>query len=479
MDARLQAFTNTRALVVGDLILDRYWHGETSRISPEAPVPIVHVGNVEERAGGAANVAANICALGGQATLIGVVGADEDGEKLAEICQGFGIKTRFERASGTPTTVKLRVVSQHQQLVRADFESPVNDDIAMAVCDIVRDEIRAADIVVISDYAKGALRFVEQIIDVARDAGVPVVVDPKGGDFGRYRGASLITPNRKEFEAVCGSFQSDEMLERLGTKLLAEHDFEAVLVTRGAEGMTLISQGGPAIKVTANSKDVFDVTGAGDTVSAAISLSMPNISRWQDRVEIANAAAGVVVERFGAATVDLDALSEALAVNIERTADPIVSPESAIELCHQAQARNERVVFTNGCFDLLHPGHVEYLAEARSLGDRLIVAVNDDESVRSLKGNDRPINPLASRMRVLSSLRSVDWVTYFSETTPLKLIEAILPDVLAKGGDYAVEDVVGGDVVSSNGGNVVIIEFRDGHSTSAVVQRINSEGKTG
>ena len=474
MDARLQTFPQVRILVVGDLILDRYWHGSSTRVSPEAPVPVVDVERVEERAGGAANVALNARALDCDVTLVGVVGNDTDGEVLAGICQSAGLRTSFLVSSHGRTTVKLRVVSQNQQLLRADFEASGSCDDAGALIEIVCGHMDSCDVVVVSDYAKGALYEVESIIELARSRRIPVVIDPKGTDFERYRGATVVTPNRKELESVVGPCKTREALSTAAFALAESLDLESLLVTQSAEGMSLFLRDGSLVHVGAKARDVFDVTGAGDTVCATLGASLAAVSGWRDRIELANTAAGVVVGKFGAATVTRTELEAALRHELSQEVGAIVPPGELADMCRQARSRGERLVFTNGCFDIIHHGHVEYLQAAAALGDRLIVAVNDDDSVRRLKGEQRPINDLSARMGVLRAIAGVDWVTSFSEATPLALIEKLEPDVLAKGGDYAADDVVGGDFVRSRGGEVAIIDFREGHSTTDLIERIRS-----
>ncbi|MCB1748177.1 MAG: bifunctional D-glycero-beta-D-manno-heptose-7-phosphate kinase/D-glycero-beta-D-manno-heptose 1-phosphate adenylyltransferase HldE [Gammaproteobacteria bacterium] len=470
MYRQLQDMTRARVLVVGDLILDRYWHGATRRISPEAPVPVVHVQQSVERVGGAANVAANVIALGGQAMLVGIVGGDAAGATLATLCRDQGIEPGFVVVDDEETIVKLRVVSQHQQLVRVDFERDYMGSYGGRVLELFAARLADCDIVVLSDYGKGTLADAAQFIERATAAGKPVIVDPKGSDFLRYKGASVLTPNLHEFETVVGRCADDADLVAKGAALVGRVGVGTVLVTRGEAGMSLVDADGLVRHVPAEAHDVFDVTGAGDTVCGVMATALAAGAELAEAVSLANAAAGIVVGKFGAATVSADELDRALA----RRADVrrgVVDRASLLVACRDARRRGDRIVFTNGCFDILHEGHVRYLAEARTLGQRLVVAVNDDASVARLKGAGRPVNPLAARMAVLAALEVVDWVVPFTEDTPRQLVAELAPDVLVKGGDYRVEDIAGGDEVRAAGGEVVVLEYHEGCSTSAIIER--------
>jgi D-beta-D-heptose 7-phosphate kinase / D-beta-D-heptose 1-phosphate adenosyltransferase len=470
MDNRLLGLSAARVLVVGDVILDRYWYGETRRISPEAPVPIVTVDRTEERAGGAANVAANVVALGANAQLIGVVGTDIDGDHLGAICVNLGIRALFARVS-RPTIVKLRVVSQHQQIVRLDFEAAPESDCSAVSVPAMAQQLPQSDVVILSDYGKGALHNVSGLIAAARASKRPVIVDPKGADFTRYRGATLITPNLHEFEAVVGSCGSEEVLVQKARRLIAELDLQGLLITRGDAGMSLVERDADPLHLRARSRDVFDVTGAGDTVCAVTATALAAGVPLTGAVMLANTAAGIVVGKFGAATVtreeiDAELLSE---VGIARG---ILSTDQLLEERATARRRGETVIMTNGCFDVLHEGHVRFLKQAKALGHRLVVAVNDDASVKNLKGSDRPINRLQSRMCVLAALDAVDWVVSFSDATPQALIARVLPDILVKGGDYTEDDIAGGIEVRAGGGRVMALEYHAGHSTTRLVDQI-------
>ncbi len=462
-------------LVVGDVMLDRYWYGGTSRISPEAPVPVVHVNKVEERVGGAGNVALNIAALGGQAEVVGVVGEDEAASALADCLQKAGVMNRLVTHEFYPTVTKLRVISRHQQLIRMDFEDgfesvPVaelrgNMEAALADCAVV----------VLSDYGKGVLADPQTWIQLARQHGKPVLVDPKSKDFSVYRGATVVTPNLSEFEEVVGSCKDENEIVTKGKALLLQYDIEALLVTRGEQGMTLIQATADAIHLPTQAQEVYDVTGAGDTVISVMAATLAAGEALETAMFLANVAAGIVVGKLGTATVQVTELHQALH-DLHEFRYGILNADELFNVVEACQARGESVVMTNGCFDLLHAGHVQYLEEARKLGDRLIVAVNSDASVRQLKGEQRPINPLDQRMAVLAALASVDWVVSFAEETPEQLYCHLLPDVLVKGGDYQVSEVAGGQCVIDKGGEVRILSFKDGCSTSKVIANIQKFG---
>jgi D-beta-D-heptose 7-phosphate kinase/D-beta-D-heptose 1-phosphate adenosyltransferase len=329
--------------------------------------------------------------------------------------------------------------------------------------------------VILSDYGKGTLSRVAELVAAARAAAVPVFIDPKGTDFERYRGAHALTPNRGEFEAVVGHCVDEADLKRKGEALRADLDFELLLVTRGEHGMTLFERGAEPLTLPAQAREVFDVTGAGDTVIALLGAAVAAGLPAADAAALANLGAGIVVGKIGVATVSRSELAHALHAH-GTGGRGLVGLAELVALVAEAKARGERVVLTNGCFDILHAGHVAYLEEAKSCGDRLVVAVNDDDSVRRLKGASRPINTLADRMAVLAGLASVDWVVPFGEDTPAALIAQVLPDVLVKGGDYRVEQIAGGDTVLKNGGEVRVLGFKPGRSTTALIDALRRDG---
>ncbi|MDR5868642.1 bifunctional D-glycero-beta-D-manno-heptose-7-phosphate kinase/D-glycero-beta-D-manno-heptose 1-phosphate adenylyltransferase HldE [Halomonas koreensis] len=471
MKLDLTALEHSRLLVVGDVMLDRYFHGGTSRISPEAPVPVVRVEEAEDRPGGAANVALNIASLGARAALAGLVGDDANADLLTRRLEDAGVSTHFARSAEVPTITKLRVMSRNQQLIRLDFEEGLGEVDTAPLAARVEAALGEADLVILSDYGKGTLADVEGLIRRGREAGKRVLVDPKGGDFRKYRGASLITPNLAEFEAVAGPCPDDATLAERGEALRAELELEALLITRSEKGMTLIREGHEPLHLPTRAREVFDVTGAGDTVIGVLGLALAAGHGFPEAMTLANLAAGLVVAKPGTATLSIAELYTAL--HGDKLAEfGVIGEAPLIEAVRAAQARGERVVMTNGCFDILHAGHVAYLEHARRLGDRLIVAVNDDASIGRLKGPTRPINPLARRMQVLAGLGAVDWVVPFAEDTPQRLIEAVLPDVLVKGGDYRPEQIAGGEAVRAAGGEVRVLGFEDGVSTTAMISTI-------
>ncbi|KXS37127.1 MAG: D-beta-D-heptose 7-phosphate kinase / D-beta-D-heptose 1-phosphate adenosyltransferase [Halomonadaceae bacterium T82-2] len=471
MKLDLTALEQARLLVVGDVMLDRYWHGGTSRISPEAPVPVVRVGEAEDRPGGAANVALNIASLGGHAALAGLVGDDDNARLLTRCLDTCDVKAHFQHSAEIPTITKLRVMSRNQQLIRLDFEESLGEVDTTELLARVEAALADTDLVILSDYGKGTLGRVEALIAMVRAAGKRVLVDPKGSDFRKYRGASVITPNLGEFEAIVGPCRDEAELAEKGERLRAELDLEALLITRSEKGMTLIRADHAPLHLPTRARGVFDVTGAGDTVIGVLGLALAAGHAFPEAMTLANLAAGLVVAKPGTATLSIAELYTAL--HGDKLAEfGAIQPAALREAVRAAQARGERVVMTNGCFDILHAGHVAYLEQARALGDRLIVAVNDDASVARLKGPRRPINPLERRMQVLAGLQAVDWVVPFGEDTPAALIGEVLPDVLVKGGDYRPDEIAGGEAVIANGGEVRVLGFEDGVSTTAMIGTI-------
>ena len=458
-------------VVAGDVMLDRYLFGFTDRISPEAPVPVVHVQETDDRAGGAANVAVNLASLGVTTQLVCVVGKDDAADSLQAILKNRGIQCNFHRVDDRPTITKTRVQSRGQQLIRLDRENTA----AMpgdAVVSVLRKSIKGAGAVVLSDYGKGALSSVTTMIDVCRDAKIPVLVDPKGTDFSKYRGATLITPNQAEFEVVAGSCSSDDELVQRARAMLDDLDLNALLVTRSEKGMLLLESDMAPVFLSTQAREVYDVTGAGDTVIAMLAGALASGASLASAAALANIAAGLVVRKIGVATVTPGEIRVSLHQR-GQGGRGLVGPDELKLMVAESRDRSERVIMTNGCFDVLHAGHVSYLEEAKSLGDRLIVAVNDDESVRRLKGESRPINALEDRLLVLAGLAAVDWVVPFSDDTPAALIAAVLPDVLVKGGDYDPNEIAGAKDVLQNGGEVRILAFRDGHSSSRIIDKLS------
>lgn len=467
----LPNFEAAKVLIYGDLMLDRYWYGQASRISPEAPVPVVHIHKTQHRPGGAANVALNISSLGGKTRLFGIVGNDLEGQELKTQLEKNQVKCHFQSVAEYPTTTKLRVIGQNQQLIRMDFEKNYSEINCSELITQYEQHLLDSSVVVLSDYAKGTLTpHSSHLIHLAIAAGIPVLVDPKNTDFNHYRGATLLTPNLKEFEAVVGHCPDQPTLEIKARKLMAQFAFNALLVTQGKDGMTLVTADS-CLHIPAHAHEVFDVTGAGDTVIALIAAAIAVGESLETAVRLANLAAGIVVTKLGASTVSVAELRRA-AQRRGHWHDGVVTEAELLTLVADARAHGETIVMTNGCFDILHHGHIEYLSKTKALGKRLIVAVNDDASVCRLKGEPRPFNTLVDRMAVLSALRVVDWIVPFSEDTPARLIAAVTPDILVKGGDYLPEQIAGGEHVIASGGQVFVIPFKSGFSTSALINKV-------
>jgi len=471
MSLTVPDFSTVNVLTVGDLMLDQYWFGPTLRISPEAPVPVVNITGAQARAGGAANVAINLAALGVKTSLVGITGDDANRDKLLELLDAQAIDADIAKVPDRPTITKLRVLSRNQQLIRLDTEDVFDAQDAESLIPILKRRIPQTAVCILSDYAKGTLARAPEIITQCREHGVTVLVDPKGRDFTRYRGATVLTPNLSEFESVVGRGSDDQQLAERGQALCAELDIDSLVVTLSARGMVVIREGEAPIFLPTRVREVFDVTGAGDTVIAVLAAALATGQTLADAAALANLAAGLVVRKIGVASVTGTELRLALHEHgfggrglLTRAEAPIVIQE--------AHGRGERIVMTNGCFDILHQGHVAYLEEAKALGDRLLVAVNDDPSVTKLKGSGRPINPIGDRMAVLAGLASVDWVVPFNEDTPADLIGEVLPDVLVKGGDYKPEEIAGADAVWANGGSVEVLSFSEGRSTSSIIDAI-------
>lgn len=473
MKLTMPRFDTAQVLVVGDVMLDRYWMGPTSRISPEAPVPVVKIEQHEDRPGGAGNVALNIAALGGKVCLAGITGEDEASRSLELSLNAANVACRFHQSRDIPTITKLRVLSRHQQLLRLDFEEQVPLADAISLHEMVAQALNEAKVLVLSDYGKGSLRDHPKLIQMARDRGIPVLVDPKGKDFSIYRNATLITPNMSEFEAVVGKCTDEAAIVEKGLALIQQLNLEALLITRGEHGMTLLRPSQPPLHLPARAQEVFDVTGAGDTVISVLAAALAAGEDLAHATALSNIAASIVVGKLGTAAISAPELRRAVHKELG-TERGVLSDEQLLLAVEDARAHGEKIVFTNGCFDIIHAGHVSYLEQAKELGDRLIVAVNSDDSVRRLKGSGRPINPVDRRMAVLAGLESVDWVTSFSEDTPNRLLNLFKPDILVKGGDYRLNEVVGAELVTAYGGKVEVLGIVEGVSTTKIVEKIKS-----
>lgn len=470
----LPDFSHIKILVIGDMMLDRYLFGDTSRISPEAPIPIVKISHSEDKPGGAANVALNIAAMGANVVLLGAVGNDEAASTLQQQLTAAKVEHEFYKDNKINTIIKLRVLSRHQQLLRLDFEKPLHTSLQSTLLAKFESFMNRVDLVILSDYQKGTFSNAQAFIQCARKYNIPVLVDPKGKDFASYQHAKIITPNLKEFEAVVGPCKTEEEIINKGRQLITELNLEALLITRSEEGMTLIQKDNDT-HLPAYAREVYDVTGAGDTVIATLGVALAAQLALINAIALANLAASLAVAKLGAATVSSPEL-QACIEGKQNLPQGIVNEEQLLKATKAAKAQGKKIVFTNGCFDILHAGHVTTLQMAKQLGDFLIVAVNTDESIKKIKGLNRPINNLEHRMTVLASLGVVDFVVPFSDDSPVRLLSLIKPDLLAKGGDYTLDQVVGADIVRSYGGDVRIMRHHIKTSSSMLINKIQKEG---
>jgi len=469
---------DVRLLVVGDLMLDEYLWGKAERISPEAPVQVVEVTREDVRLGGAGNVINNLVALGCQVIACSVIGGDENGTILHRAFTGKGVDVNgvFQDPMRA-TSKKTRVVAANQQIVRIDRESKesISAEFEERILEFISEREGQFKAILISDYAKGVLtpKTLEGIISIARKMKVPLVVDPKGMDYGKYRGASILTPNRKEAEIAAGiSIVDEQSLNAAARTLLDDVDLEALLITRSEQGMSLFLRGGETVHIPTVAREVYDVTGAGDTVLAVLGLALACGRDYADAAQLANVAAGIAVGKVGTSTVSPAEIIDAVGHGHRDSETKIKNLDVLAAIVETEKAKGKKVVFTNGCFDLLHAGHVKYLQKARSFGDLLVLGLNSDASVRRLKGDKRPLINEAERGHILSALDCVDYVVIFHEDTPLKLIETLKPAVLVKGGDYTPDSVVGKEIVESYGGRVELVEFVDGKSTTNIIEKI-------
>ncbi len=474
-------------LVVGDLMLDRYYWGEVRRISPEAPVPIVKINEKTHALGGSGNVAANLSGLGCQVALVGVVGQDAAAQRLKGLLADYEITDHGIIDTGRATITKTRVMAGKQQVVRLDEEDgrPIDKATADRITATIHDRLSSVQAVVLSDYGKGMFHdaaFVQAIIQACARAEIPVFVDPKGADWRRYTGATCITPNTAELALATGTAIANASdLVPIAQDCRQRLKLDWLLVTRGPQGMALFGADAAPLMIATRAREVFDVSGAGDTVIATLAACVATGLSFADAAGVANAAAGIVVAKVGTQPVHWSALERDLAEARQpsqasalwKVAD---LQEAVVRLSRWRQAE-QRIVFTNGCFDLLHPGHVSLLHQAHQLGDRLIVGLNTDASIRRLKGTQRPILPAADRAAILSALADVDLVVFFDEDTPRKLIERLRPDILVKGADYRIEEVVGREIVEAYGGSVCLVDILAGHSTTAIARKLSAQGR--
>ena len=456
-------------LVIGDVMIDEYVNGNVTTVSPEAPVPIVHIKDVKSTLGGAANVAANIRKLGAKCTLVGVVGEDTDGQILREELQKRGVKWAGICTQSRITTKKTRIIGNLHQLVRLDREMNMEPEEAEQerLLNNVRKEIDSADIIIISDYKKGVCtsNICQTIISLAKKEDKKIIIDPKQTDWTRYSGAFLIKPNLKEFYQTIGNTDND--IVQGAKQLLNKFDISHILITRSQDGMTLVSDN-CVDNCQTEAQEVFDVSGAGDTVVATVATAIAAGMDLSDAIKIANIAAGISVSKLGTYAVGLNEIITSINHSYSKK---IMSREEVISFAEMSKKHGKKVVFTNGCFDILHTGHISLLETAKRQGDVLIVGLNTDDSIKRLKGNDRPINNEYDRAKVLSALEAVDGVVLFNEDTPIELVNGIVPNVLVKGADYTIDKVVGSDVVSRNGGEVVLVPLIQEKSTTNIIEK--------
>lgn len=477
----IERLSGAQVLCVGDVMLDRYVMGEVERISPEAPIPVLRVERETTMLGGAGNVANNIAALGGGGHFVAVVGDDTPGAEVTRLLHDLGsIHADLITQNGRSTTLKTRFVGANQQLMRADVESvsALDDQTEKQLLTQLQKNGKDCGAVILSDYGKGVLThsIIQNVIATAQDAGLTVVVDPKGNDYSRYKGADIITPNKKELMQATGlPANTDDEVVAACERLITTCGIGGILATRSADGMTLVIKDQAPQHLKAQAREVFDVSGAGDTVVATLALAMAGGIGVMDAARLANTAAGIVVGKAGTATLNATELSRTLHhQDLGQAEAKLCELDAATNIVSAWRDQDLKVGFTNGCFDLLHPGHISLLSQARAACDKLVVGLNSDSSVRELKGETRPVQSEAARAAVMGALAAVDLIVIFAEETPIKLIETLRPDVLVKGADYTVETVVGADIVQGYGGRVVLADLIDGHSTTKTIARIES-----
>lgn len=479
LSALIESLSDARVLCIGDVMLDRYVLGAVERISPEAPIPVLRVERETAMLGGAGNVVANIAALGGQARFAAIIGNDDAGRDVGDLLSALEtVDADLIAEDDRRTTLKTRFVGAGQQMVRADVETvqPLSPDSEAHSLECIADALPRCACVILSDYGKGMLSdsLIQNAIDLAHGANRKVVVDPKGRDYSRYRGADLITPNKKELMDATGMpVSTDADVIAACEHLIESCGIGGVLATRSADGMTLVLKGAEPCHLKAEAREVFDVSGAGDTVIATFALAWAAGATAEDAARLANTAAGIVVGKAGTATVSVQELSRKLhQQDLDQAEAKLFDLDEAETQVARWREQGLKIGFTNGCFDLLHPGHISLLSQARAACDRLVVGLNSDSSVRGLKGDTRPVQSEAARAAVLGALAAVDLVVLFSDETPITLIETLRPDVLVKGADYTVETVVGADIVQGYGGKVVLAQLVDGHSTTNTIARL-------
>jgi D-beta-D-heptose 7-phosphate kinase/D-beta-D-heptose 1-phosphate adenosyltransferase len=483
MKIDLSRFEKCRILVVGDLMVDEYLWGEVERISPEAPVQVVSVTRDTTTLGGAGNVVNNLVALGAKVSVASVIGGGEsaEGALLIKLFKELGVDTSGLIQEVTrPTTKKTRILAGHQHVLRIDRETrrQISGENVDTLIGFVKEHIGTFDVVLVSDYGKGLLtdKLLNQLIDVANQNEKIIIVDPKGLDFKKYAGATAITPNKREASLAAGTEIVDDVsLMTAGEKLLEGIPVQKVLISCGKEGMVLFEQGSKPFKISAEARQVFDVSGAGDTVLAVLGLGLASGGSFKEAAALANVAAGIVVGKVGTATVSREELERFLEFSTQGLAAKHKTLPELASTAERLRSEGKTIVMTNGCFDLLHVGHVRLLSESKNMGDVLIVAIDDDESVKALKGDDRPIIGVQERLRIISALDSVDYVTLFSTEELEQVIEAVQPDILTKGSNYTTDTVLGREIVERSGGRVVLIPITESVSSSGIINQIKGQ----
>jgi len=468
---QLPDFKKINIIVLGDIMLDHYSIGETNRISPEAPVPTVLIKTTEYRPGGAANVAHNLATLGCNASIMGHIGMDHAGDTINQLLANTAVNNQLLQHGSTKTTNKHRIISQGQQLLRIDTEEHHQADLFPLLTSNLLKNISNADAIILSDYNKGTLHDPQTIIKHAISHNLPIIIDPKGDNFNKYRNATMLTPNNGEFNNIVGHCHTMESRIERGTKLLKELQLTALLITLGKEGMLLLTKNEEPLHITTKQQEVFDVTGAGDTVIAVATAMIAAKQPISNAIKAANTAASIVIRKSGTSTITAETLQHKLNSTVP-SAQKLIYGQKIKNIRSELCPPHGKLVMTNGCFDILHAGHIDYLEQAKALGDRLLIAVNSDESVKRLKGDSRPINSLQDRMAVLAGLECVDLVIPFNEDTPKRLIAEVMPDILVKGGDYEICDIAGGESVLANGGQVLTIPCKPNCSTTNVINKI-------
>jgi len=459
-------------LVIGDVMLDEYWFGNCNKISPEAPVPVTKIINKNFKVGGAGNVALNLAEINSNVALVSTIGKDVEGKIIKKILNNKNIDLNFKEVDDCQTIKKLRIFSKHHQMIRLDFESK-KEKYKIKLDNKLKKKIDNHKLVLISDYEKGSLMEVKKIINYAKLKSKLIIIDPKGNDFSKYKGASILTPNIYEFTQIVGVIKNKSMLIKKARDLIKKSSLIGLLITQGKNGMTFVSKD-KVIHKNSLVQDIYDVTGAGDTVIAIFSAYLNLGKTYEESMDMANIAASIVIKKIGTSTASKKEIDEIYELKNKKPNKKIyISNSDILQKVETIKKRNKKIILTNGCFDVIHAGHIHLLENAKKLGDFLIVAINSDKSIKALKGNNRPINKLSARIEVLKALACVDLIITFDELTPLKIIKMISPDYLVKGGDYKIKDVIGAAIVKANKGKVKIIKIKKGFSTTKILQKQN------